>query len=154
MILALRDNRGFWLGFDNLILIWIWSLVFATPMFWILSLYLYFEGAKNINVLLVPIWGLGCCWRFLTGVWHHDLDLDMVNGLSYTNFSNSDTLSWFWRCKEHLCPLSRDLGLWRMLEVPDWGLASWFWFRYCHWSLIHPWSECWLSILMLNIYVL
>ena len=30
---------------------------------------------------------------------------------------------------------------------PDWGLASWF--RYGHWSLIHPWF--WLSILILKV---
>ena len=33
------------------ILICIWSLVFDLPMIWILALYLYFEGAKNIHVL-------------------------------------------------------------------------------------------------------
>ena len=27
------------------------------------------------------------------------------------------------KVKEHLCPVSLDLGLWRMLEVPDWGLS-------------------------------
>ena len=46
-----------------------------------LALYLDFEGAKNIHPLYVPIWGFGGCWRFLTGVWHLDLDLDMVTGL-------------------------------------------------------------------------
>ena len=44
-------------------------------MFPILSLYLDFEGAKNIHVLYVLIWGFGACWRFLIGVWHLDLDL-------------------------------------------------------------------------------
>ena len=44
----------------------------------ILALYLDFEGAKNIHVLYVFIWGFGGCWRFLTGVWHLDLDLDMA----------------------------------------------------------------------------
>ena len=60
-------------------------------------------------------------------------------------------LSWFWRCKEHPCPLSPYVGLWRTLEVPDWGLASWSWFEYDHWSLIHPWSEFLLSILILKV---
>ena len=68
-------------GFTILILIWIWSLVFDTPMIRILALYLDFEGAKNIHVLYVLIWEFGGCWRFLTGVWHLDLDLDMVTGL-------------------------------------------------------------------------
>ena len=38
-------------------------------------------------------------------------------------------------CKEHPCPSSPDLGLWRMLEVSEWGLASWYWFGYGHCSL-------------------
>ena len=45
-----------------LIFIWIWSLVFDTPMFQILALYLDLEGAKNIHVLLDPDFGL---WRTL-----------------------------------------------------------------------------------------
>ena len=54
------------------------SLVFDIPMIRILALYLDFEGAKNIHVLQVLIWGFGGCWRFLTGVWHLDLDMEMV----------------------------------------------------------------------------
>ena len=38
-----------------------------------------------------------------------------------------------------------------MLGVPDWSLASWSWFGYGHWSLIHPWSKFWLSILILKV---
>ena len=75
----------------------------------------------------------------------------MVIGLWYTHIPNFGSLSWFWRCKEHPCPLSPDLGLWRMLEVPDWGLASWSWLGYGHWSLIYPCSEFWLSILILKV---
>ena len=52
-------------------------------MIQILALYLDFEGAKNIHVLSVIIWGFGGCWRFLTGVWHLDLDLDMVRNLAW-----------------------------------------------------------------------
>ena len=47
----------------------------------ILVLYLDFEGAKNIRVLQVLIWSFGGCWRFLTGVGHLDLDLDMVTAV-------------------------------------------------------------------------
>ena len=47
----------------------------------ILAPYIDFEGAKNTHFLKVLIWGFGGCWRFLTGVWHLDLDLDMVTGL-------------------------------------------------------------------------
>ena len=57
------------------------GIFFGTPMLKILAIYLDFEGAKNILVLLVLIWGIGGHWRFLTGVWHLDLDLDMVTGL-------------------------------------------------------------------------
>ena len=90
---------------------------------------------------------------FLTGVWYLDLDLDMVTGIWYTHDPNFGSLPWFWRCKEHPCPLSHHLGLWRTLEVPDWGSASWSWFEYDHWSLIHPWYKFWLSILILKVEV-
>ena len=50
-------------------------------MFQIMALYLDFEGAKNIHVLNVLIWGFGGGWRFLTGIWHLDLGLDMVMSL-------------------------------------------------------------------------
>ena len=59
----------------------------------ILALYLDFEGAKNIHVLQVLIWDIGGCWRFLTGVWHPDIDLDMVTGLWYTHILNLGSLS-------------------------------------------------------------
>ena len=54
---AFKDYGGFWLGFVVVILIWIRALVFVSPMFLILALYLDFEGAKNIHVLEVLIWG-------------------------------------------------------------------------------------------------
>ena len=44
-----------------------------------------FEGAKNITILLDLVWGFGECWMFLTGAWHLDHDLDIVNGLLYTH---------------------------------------------------------------------
>ena len=72
---ALEDAGGALLGFGILILIWIWSLVFDTPMIRMLALYLGFEGAKKINVLKVLIFGFGGGDRFLTWVWHLDLDL-------------------------------------------------------------------------------
>ena len=58
-----------------------------------MALSLDFEGVKNMHVLQVLIWGFGGCSRFLTGVWHLDLDLDMVTGLWYTNDQNFDALS-------------------------------------------------------------
>ena len=126
--------------------------------------------------------------KFLIGGFHPDIDLDMVIGLWFIHSLNFCSLSWFQRCKDHLCPfktwfgaledaggswlglcililiriwslvfdkgtLIHDFGCfilksgspnskyWRMLEVPDWGLVSWSWFRYSRFSLIHPWSN-------------
>ena len=45
---ALEDAGGSWLGLGIIFLIWIWLLIFDTPMYWILALYLDFEGTKNI----------------------------------------------------------------------------------------------------------
>ena len=148
---ALEDARDSWLSFGIFILTWIWSLVFGTPMLKISALYLDFKGAKNINVLWVLIWGFGGCCRLLSGDWHLDLDLDMITGLWYNYVPNFGSLSWFWRCKEHPCPLSQHLGLWRMLEVPEWVFESWSWFGYGHWSLIHSCSELRLPILILQL---
>ena len=69
------------MGLGILIFIYIGSLVFDTLIFQILAFYLDFEGAKNIHVLYVLILGFGGHWRFLTDVWHLDLDLDMVTDL-------------------------------------------------------------------------
>ena len=54
------------IGDAILILIWILSLVLDIAMIQILTLYLDFEGAKNIQVLKVLIWGFRGCWRVLT----------------------------------------------------------------------------------------
>ena len=148
---ALVGDGGSWWGVGILILIWIWSLVLDTLMIQILALYLDFEEANNINILWVLICDFGEHWKSLPGVWDVDLDLDMVTCLWYTNIPNFGSPSWFWRCKEHTCPSSPDWGLWRMLEVPDWGMTSWSWFGYGHWSLIYPWSKFWLSILILKV---
>ena len=48
---ALEDAGGSWLGFGILIMIWIWSLVFCTPMIRNLGLYLDFLGTKSFHVL-------------------------------------------------------------------------------------------------------
>ena len=68
-------------------------MVFCTPVVRISALYLDFEGAKNIHVLEVLIRGFGGHWRFLTGVWNPDIDLDMVTGLWYTHIPNVGSLS-------------------------------------------------------------
>ena len=46
---SLEDARDFWLWVGILILIWIWSMVFDTPIFQILASYLNFEGGKNFH---------------------------------------------------------------------------------------------------------
>ena len=81
------------MGFGILILILMWLVVFGTPKFQIVALYLDFDSAKNIDVLKVLIWSFGGRWRFLTGVWHLDLDLDMTNGLWCTINPNFDSLA-------------------------------------------------------------
>ena len=73
-------------------------------MIQILALYLDFEGAKNIHVLQVLIWGFGGHWRFLTGVWYLDLYLDMVTGLWYTQDPNFGSIL-ISKVQEHPCPL-------------------------------------------------
>ena len=52
-----------------------------TPLIQLLALFLDIECAKNIHILKVLSWGFGGQWRFLTVVWHLDLDLDMVTRL-------------------------------------------------------------------------
>ena len=69
------------MGFDISILIWILSLVFDTQMIQILALYFNFEGARNIHVPYILIWGFGWGWWFLTVVLHLNLDLDIATGL-------------------------------------------------------------------------
>ena len=148
---ALEDAGGSWSVFSIFGLIWIWSLVFCTTMFWDFALYLVFEGVKNYDVLKVLIGGFWGCWWFLTWVWHLHLDLDMVILHWYNHVPNVGYLSWFWRCKEHTCILSPHLGLWRTMEVSVWGLASWSWFAYICWCLIHQWSKFLISILNLEV---
>ena len=75
----------------------------------------------------------------------------MVSGLLYNHDPNFGYLSRFLSCQEHPCPISPDLGLWRIMEVPDWGLGFLSLFGYGHWSLIHPWSEFWISILIFKV---
>ena len=96
----------------------------------------WFWRCKEYPCPLGPDVGFEGCWRFLSGVWYLNLVMDMVTGLWYTHVPIFGSLSWFWSCKGHPCPVSPDLGLWRTLEVCDWGLASWSWFWYGHRSLI------------------
>ena len=63
------------------------------------------------------------------------------------NLWSQRKLLWiYWKVRTS--SLSPHMGLWRMLEVPDLGLASWSWFGYGHSALIQPWSIFQLSILI------
>ena len=107
-LLALEDAWGSWLRIGILILVCILTLVFDILMIKILVLYL--EGEKSIMYFKSSFGGFGGCWRFLGHVWYLDLDLDMFNCLLYTHDPNVVSLSWFWRCKDHLCPVSPVMG--------------------------------------------
>ena len=94
----LEDLGGSWLRFLILILIWIWSLVLYKTIFWVLALYLDFEDIKttiSFKSWYGPLEDTGCSWLkfgilswfgygFLTGVWHPDIDLDMITGLWFS----------------------------------------------------------------------
>ena len=123
---AFEDAGGSWLEVGILILIWIGSLAFDTPMIQIFALYLDFEGAKKIHVLWVLIQVFGGCWRFLTWVWYLDLDLDM--------WSLIVPCSKFWLSTLILKMLRTTMSLkslfWALEDAgfPSWGLVSWSWF--------------------------
>ena len=143
---ALEDAIEFWLGLGIFILILIWSLVYGRPIclsILILKeqrLFMYFKywfgtledagGSWLGSVILIIIW-----------IWSLAFDTPLFQILA---------LSWFWRCKEHPCPLCPNFELWKTLEVPDSGLASWYWFGYGHLALVDPSSKIWLSILILK----
>ena len=100
------------------------SLKYPWPKFWLSILILRVQRAfMSLKSSFRALKDVRGSWL---GFLHLDLDLDMVTGLCYTYDPNFGSLSSFWRCKEHPCPLSYHLGLWRMLEVPDWGLAPWY----------------------------
>ena len=146
---ALEHAGGSWLGFGILILIWCgnWSLMHPWSDFWIsISISKVQKTSRSFKFSFGALEDAGDSWLVFI-----ILILICIWSFFYTHDPNFGSLSWFWRCKEHPCPLSPHLGLWRMLEVPDWGLASWSWFGYGHWSLIYPWSKFWLSILILKV---
>ena len=73
---------------------------------------------------------------FMTGAGNPDLVLDTVTCLWYIHDLIFGCLHWFWRCKELPCPLSLNWGF-KILEVPDCDLDSWYWFGYgtCLWYI-------------------
>ena len=54
-----------------------------------------------------------------------------------TDVLNLCCLNLCWMRTEHPHLFSPDFGLWRMLDVPGWGLASWSWFLKGH-SILYP----------------
>ena len=129
---------------------WYWfkyghcSLVHPYAEFWLSILILKVQRTSMSfkswfglwRMLEVSDWGLASWYWFEYGHWSllHPFSEFCLSILSLKVQSTSMSCkSWF--------------GLWRTLEVPDWGLASWSSFRFGHWSLIYPWPEFWLSIL-------
>ena len=115
---------------------WLWILIMKmqrTSMF-LMSWFGALEDAEGSSV--------GFCILFEILIW---------SLVVYIHDLYFCPLSWFWRCKDHYVLLRPDLGLWRMLQVPDWSFASWYWFGYADWPLVHPYSKFWLSILILKV---
>ena len=81
-------------------------------MFQILTLYIDCNDAKNIQVLYVPIWDFGGQWRFLPKVSTLTLKVQRTSMSFKSSFQDLDDAA------------GSSIGFWRMLEVPDWGLAS------------------------------
>ena len=75
---------------------------------------------------------------FYTSLLHNvDLHLDIVTGLWYTH-APILALILILEVQRTIMSCKSWFGLWRMLEVSDWGLASWSWFGYGHWSFVVP----------------
>ena len=131
-----------WFGYCH------WSFIDPCFKFWLSSW--FWRGKEHPcpwsphsglrRVLEVPDWDLASwsCFGYGVCLW-------------CTYALNIGSLSWLWRCKELSCTLRPHLRLWRMVGVPDRGLASWSWFRYGPLSSIYPWSAFLLSILILKV---
>ena len=61
-------------------------MVKPSSEFWLFILRI--QGAKTICAPEVLIWGFEGYWRFLTGVLHLALDLDMVTGFWFAHVPN------------------------------------------------------------------
>ena len=123
---ALEEAVGSWLGFGILICFGYGHWFFIQPWskFW-------------LSIFILKVQRTSMSFRSLFGALE-DAEGSwlgfgtLISVFWYTNVPNFVSLSCFWRCKEHPCPSSPDLGLWRRLWIPDWGLASWSWFGYGH----------------------
>ena len=114
---------GSQLGIGSLILIYIWSLIFDTPMIQILALYLDFEGAKNSHVLYSLTWGFWGWWRFL-------------EGLVSTSWFGYGCCLWYTLWSKFLLSIM-------ILYVQQTYMSSksWFGALYGHLFFIHPWGR-------------
>ena len=139
------------MGFGILVMTSIWSIVFDTPIFLNYGSLSWFWRCKEYQYPFGPCLGI---WRMLDVP---DWGLASWSWFGYGQWSFLHTCFEFRLCililkvQEHICQLSPDLGLWRILEDPDWGLASWSWFGYGHQSLIHPCFKFGLDILIFKV---
>ena len=104
-----------------------------------------------MDVLEVLIWGFGGCWRFLTWVWHLDLDLDF----GQWSFIHPCSKCWLSILILKVQRTSMSFESWfGALEDAggSWlGFGSWYWFGYGHWCLIHLCLEFCLSVWILKV---
>ena len=119
------DNfGGLWLGFGS----WSWFGYIHLPLkhqwskFWLSSLiWKMLRTSVSFN---------SWCWA-LKEAWVSWLEililiLILIWLVCYTHNPYFGSLSFIWRCKEHLCSLSTCVGLWRMLKVSHWVFVFWF----------------------------
>ena len=93
-------------------------------MFYILALYLLFEGVKIMPIFKVLTRSFGGCSNFLAGVGYLDLDWQMVTVLLYNHVLNFASLSRFEGAKNiyiHKILILGFGGCWRLL--------TWVWHR-------------------------
>ena len=85
---------------------------------------------------------LGFAIMIMFWIWSLVFDITMVQILAlYLDVEDA----------ENIHALFHHLGLWRTLEIPDWGLSSSSQFGYVHWYLVHPCSKFCLFTLILNV---
>ena len=107
-----------WLEIGLLILIWIWSLLFDTPMIQILA------DLELLGMLEGLDWGFGSWIVIWVWLLVHDAYMCKLVILYPDFWSAKNILYW---------------GFFEDLEVPDKGLGFWFWYG---------WRQCFLYTIM------
>ena len=122
-----------------------WSLVHHCSEVWL------FWRCKEHPCPLNPHLGL---WRMPdVPYW----GLEPWSWFGYGHWSLIFPLSEFWltililKVQRTSMSFKSSFGFWRTLEVLDWGLESLSWLEYGQWSLVHPFSEWLLLILVLKV---